>query len=136
MKRHPWKRILSGVAFGLVLAMALIGFIVFHLVEYYYYSIGSMHNPADYGYTPVQEVTEAKGGFVMRRYRIKGPLLQKVLSGNPHQSRDDGYDSVIVISDLSGDMIARISHWEGNPTIVVTPAGITGPSGIVWKAAP
>ena len=134
--RRAWKRLAVGLAVGAVSVVVLLGFLGFLLFDYYLYSIGSPHDPREHGYTAVEEVTESAGGFIMRRYRIKAPRLQRALSGNPHQRTDDGYDSIIVISDLSGDMIARISHWEGNPKLVVTPAGVTGPSGINWSAAP
>ncbi len=134
--RRVWKRLAVGLGVGVVGTVALLGISGFLLFDYYLYSTGSPHDPREHGYTPVEEVTQPAGGFIMRRYRIKAPRLQRALTGNPHQRTDNGYDSIIVISDLSGDMIARIGHWDGNPKLVVTPAGVTGPSGINWSAAP
>ena len=134
--KRSWKRLLIGLAGGTLFAVVLVGLLGYLLFDYYRYSIGSPHDPRAHGYIPVEEVTEATGGFVMSRYRIKAPSIQRFLSGNPHQRDADSYDSVVVITDLSGDMIARIGHWDGNLKLVVTPSGVTGPSGIDWKAAP
>lgn len=137
MKRLPkrFKRFLIVLSVMLALFLIPVGLLVIQLAGYYL-SIGSPHDPAVLGYSPTEVVAESTGGFVMSRYRIKAHWLDRFLAGNPHQRNDDGYDAVIVITDLSGDMIARISHWNGNPKIVVTPAGITGSDGIEWKAAP
>ncbi|MEO0414721.1 MAG: hypothetical protein AAF226_07195 [Verrucomicrobiota bacterium] len=122
------------VVLSMVLSVA--GFLVISLAGYYLRSIGSPHDPAAHGYTPTEVITEPAGGFVMNRYRIKEHWLERYLAGKPHQQRGDGYDTIIVITDLSGDMIARISHSNGNPKIAVTPAGITGTGGIKWKGVP
>lgn len=138
MNKRPKRRkyLLIALAAGLPVALLLVGVLVFQLLGYYFYSTGVPHDPADHGYTPIEEVTEAKGGFVMRRYRIKAHWLARYLAGNPHQRTDDGYDTVIVISDWSGEMIARLSHWDGELKVIVTPAGVTGPDGMDWKAPP
>jgi hypothetical protein len=134
--KRSWKRLLTGLAAFVLFAVVLVGFLGYLLFDYYLYSIGSPHDPREHGYIPVERVTEATGGFVMSRYRIKAPRIQRFLSGDPHQRNDDGYDTVVVISELSGDMIARLGHWDGNLKLVVTPSGVTGPGGIDWKVAP
>jgi hypothetical protein len=130
------KRIVITLCVTVPLLLILGGFLIISLFGYYTYSIGGPHDPAAHGYAPTEVVTETTGGFVMNRYRIKAHWLARFLAGNPHQQSDDGYDTIIVITDLSGDMIARLSHWNGNPKIVVNPAGITGTNGIEWKAVP
>ncbi|MEM7602264.1 MAG: hypothetical protein AAF357_12715 [Verrucomicrobiota bacterium] len=135
---HTMKRMGIYIALGislpafLILAVSLLA----SLAGYYLRSIGSPHDPAEHGFTPAEVVSEAAGGFVMNRYRIKAHWFARYFGGNPHQRTDGGYDTIIVITDLSGKMIARISHWNGNPTVVVTPEGITTTDGIEWKAAP
>ena len=105
MNKRPKRRrhLLIALAAGLPIALLLFVVLVIQFLGYYFYSTGGSHDPADHGYTPIEEVTEAKGGFVMRRYRIKAHWLARYLAGNPHQRNDDGYDTVIVISDLSGE---------------------------------
>jgi len=126
-----WKRLLIPGT----IAVVLIGLLVAEIIGYYLYSIGSPHDPKSKGYKAVEEITEEESGFVMRRYRIKAHWLARFLSGNPHQRSDDGYDAVVVISDLSGEMLARMSHWDGNLNVTVKPEGVTSPNGIDWKAS-
>ena len=96
--------------------------------------VGSPHDPAADGHVPVESFTEGKGGFRVDRFTIKVPWLARRLSGNPQERSDGGYDSVIVVSDHSGRMLARMSHWDGDVKLVVGPDGVRGPDGFEWLA--
>lgn len=92
------------------------------------------HDPAKHGCKPVQEVVQKEGRFIMRRYKVKAPLLMRVTGGNPNRTAHDKFDTVVIVSDLKTNMLAHISHWETDFTIKVTPEGIASSGGqIEWK---
>ena len=93
------------------------------------------HDPAEHGYKPLEEVVQKEGKFIMRRYKVKSPLLRRMSSGNSNRrAARDRYDTVIIVSDLKGRMLAHIGHVKTDLKIEVSPEGIWFEERFVWKS--